>query len=139
MFEKCAKVDQTLKKNKSQKSKCSPEEIKKSKSVKLNHYLDINCDYLEQENVNDTLLNISSSFTIYQNNIRSLNKNFHAVEEIFQNCTDMPDIFAFSETQLHENSDTPYLEGYSFEYINSETKCGGVAMFISNNIDYSIR
>ena len=27
----------------------------------------------------------------------------------------------------------------SFEHINSETKCGGVGMFISNNMDYSIR
>ena len=40
---------------------------------------------------------------------------------------------------LNDNSATPTLDGYSFEHVNSTTKSGGVGVFLSNRIDYSIR
>ena len=110
------------------------------KRVKPDHFLEISCDYLDPNLINDDFLKSdSTSLTVFQNNIRSLNKNFHLVEEIFNNCTDLPDVLAFCETRLNENSIAPSLEGYSFECENSPTACGGVGIFVSDSLNYTVR
>ena len=109
--------------------------------MKFDHFLDINCEYLDPNLIDCDFFKEDSSqqLSIFQNNIRSLNKNFHLVEELFVNCGELPDILAFSETKLNENTTTPSLQGYSFIHADSSSACGGVGVFIRENIEYSVR
>ena len=82
---------------------------------------------------------IPSQITIFHNNVRSLNANLNLVDEIFQNCTKLPDIFAFTETKLNEEKEHPLMGSYTFEGKNSTSNCGGVGLYISNALEYSQR
>ncbi len=110
-----------------------------SKSVYFDPFLDINCSYKCPTEFSDEFLGDPSSLTIFHNNICSLNKNFHKVEEIFQNCSFLPSILAFSETKLHDLSIIPPLKGYSFIRMDSPSSAGGVGLFVSDTLKYSLR
>ena len=69
-----------------------------------------------------------SDFTIFHQNIRSLGASFHKFDEIFQNCSVLPDIFAFTETKLDDVKSIPEIKGYKFESLDSVTSGGGVRM-----------
>ena len=84
--------------------------------------------------------NSDNSFTIFQNNISSLNLNMHLIEEIFLDCDKKPDIMAFGETRLHENDDSPKQKGYhELERDDSPTDRGGVGFYVSEQINYKVR
>ena len=120
--------------------KANARKTSKISPVKFDHFLNLSCEYLDPNLINDEFLaSDGTQLTILQNNIRSLNKNFHLVEETFANCTKLPEILAFSETKLNQNSPIPSLEGYSFERKDSPSVCGGVGVYVSNRINYSIR
>ena len=92
-----------------------------SKTVYYDQFLDINCNYLSPEDLDDSLLNIhSNDLVVYHNNIRSLNKNFCKLQdELFHNCSNYPDILAFTETRISKDSSIPSLESYSFEHVDA--------------------
>ena len=110
-----------------------------SKSVYFDPFLDVNCSYICPTDVNDDFLDVSSSFSIFHNNICSLNKNFHKLEEVFLNCSSYPSILALSETKLNDSSSIPILEGYTFIEKNSPTTSGGVGFYVTNNLRYLVR
>ena len=112
----------------------------KSRTVYYDQFLDINCNYLSPNDLDDTYLDTSTEdLVIYHNNIRSLKKNFAKVQdEIFNNCTMLPNIMAFTETKINDSSCIPTLNGYNFEHIDSKTSCGGVGIYLSNDIKYSL-
>ena len=58
--------------------------------------------------------------------------------EIFHNCSrKLPDILAYSDTQVNENSLIPSLDGYhDFEFTPTPTGAGGVGFFLRNTLDY---
>ena len=126
------------KKRKVKKSSLNHEDLSKN-YVKFDHFLKINCSYLDPNAIDENYFKNDSHLTIFQNNIRSQNKNFHKVREIFDEAKNWPDILAFTETKLNENSSIPNLNGYAFENINSETACGGVGVYVSDHIDYILR
>ena len=127
----------TKKKPKKKKTRM---DFKNADFVKFDHFLEINCDYLDPNHINEHFFkDEDANLTIFQNNIRSQNKNFHKVREIFNECKCWPDILAFTETKLNENSCIPVLPGFSFEHINSPTACGGVGVFLSDRLHYSVR
>ena len=110
----------------------------------LNHFLDIKCSYLESNDLVDSHLSkIESELVISHNNAESLGANFHKIEdEVFVNCTKYPEILAITETRLHKDSLVPQLEGYKFKGVHSrctKNHKGGVGVYISNQIEYSIR
>lgn len=110
-----------------------------SKRVRTDHFLEIDCSYLDTNEVND-FFNSDNSFTIFQNNISSLNLNMHLIEEIFLDCDKKPDIMAFGETRLHENDDSPKQKGYhELERDDSPTDRGGVGFYVSEQINYKVR
>ena len=121
--------------------KCSPKEFPSSNFIKLDHFLDIKCSYLNPNDLSEEhLSNGNSSISVFHNNLRSMNKNMDSVSDIFLNCRNPPEILAFSETRLNSKSNIPIIEGYHpFEGIHSPTAAGGVGAYISNKIDYSIR
>ncbi len=108
--------------------------------VSIDHFLNINCSYLNPNSLNDDILRSNiSDLSIFHNNVRSLNANFLLIHEIFQKCSKLPDIFAFTETKLNDDKDPPPMAGYSFESKNSPSSCGGVGLYLSNLLDYTLR
>ena len=127
------------KKDKLIRSRLKTKNVLTSKCVKTDHFLEVDCSYLDANQVND-FMNSDDYFTIFQNNLRSMKSNMHLVDEIFQNCTKKPDIMAFGETRLHGNDKAPLQEGYhEFEHVDSTTDLGGVGFYISEEIEYTIR
>ena len=138
--------DQGIVKNKSKKknkklkrSTLKTKTFLSSQRVKIDHFLKLDCTYLDTNEVNDCL-NSDHSFTIFQNNLRSMNLNLHLIDEIFLDCDKKPDILAFGETRLHDGDPSPYQKGYhELERDDSPTDLGGVGFYVSENIQYSRR
>ena len=110
------------------------------RTVYFDQFLDINCKYLNPNELDNSFFGNVNDLSIYHNNIRSLKKNFCKVEdELFGTCSRLPDILAFSETRINNNtSNIPSLNGYNFEHNDSKSFAGGVGVYISNSFDYSI-
>ena len=52
----------------------------------------------------------------------------------------MPDIIAISESKINENTSANLnIPGYAFVNINSKTQAGGVALYVSNDLEFSRR
>lgn len=75
-------------------------------------------------------------------NIRSLVNNFDSLNHFLASFKVKPDIIALAETKLTEkvnlNANVD-IDGYCFEHRKSKTHFGGVGLYISNQIDYSLR
>jgi len=98
------------------------------------------CAYHHNFNVTKGKLSINrSTLSIIHVNIRSLQKNFDALYEFLCAQPSSPDIICITETRLKT---TPLLNidisGYSFVHNDSTTNAGGVAMYISNALPYSL-
>ena len=134
------------------------EKSKNKKKVKVackksvfDHFLDIECSYLDPNDLKNCHLSSNNTeFVISHNNAASLGKNFHKIEdELFMNCTKFPEILAITETRLHNNDDDddndsfiPQLKGYIFKGVNSKSTknhVGGVGVYLSDQLDYTIR
>ena len=92
------------------------------------------CEYIDTNNVNDNFMNIGnpSALTIFHCNLVSANKNLKRVEELFRECTRMPDIIGISETGYKNEKDTISLEGYKFEGCPTLTDKGErVSIFVT--------
>ena len=128
-------------------STCRPvsnrlKKVTSAESVYFDKFLDINCSYLYPNELGDHHLarHKASEFTVFHNNIRSICKNFSEIEtDLFLNCTQYPDILAFSDTRLIEGAKAPALEGYTFEGTPSPTRhAGGAGFYLSNAIHYTV-
>ena len=82
---------------------------------------------------------LKDSLSIIHFNVRSLQKNFDAFNEFLCNQPCSPDIICVTETRLKTqpllNID---ISGYTFVHIDSPTAAGGVAMYISNALQFSV-
>ena len=60
---------------------------------------------------------------------------------VFTNCRNYPNIIAISETGLKAKIEdsTVALAGYELERHDSKTNKGGVALYIENELDYTVR
>ena len=59
----------------------------------------------------------------------------------FLNCSEYPDILAFSDTQIDEYSSIPKapFDGYhDFQFTPSPTKAGGVGFFLKETLDFEL-
>ena len=118
----------------------SKKNLKSSKTLNYNPFLDIKCTYLlPKELKGDFFGEENSSLSIFHNNVRSVNKNISDVKKIFLKCDKLPDIITISETKLTASSSLPNLPGFNFENVNSPTAAGGVGIFISDHIEYVLR
>ena len=58
---------------------------------------------------------------------------------MFLNCSNFPDITAFTDTRISDASCIPYVEEYNFEHRDSPNTIGGVGVFVSDKLNYTIR
>ena len=83
--------------------------------------------------------NLKDSLSIIHFNVRSLPRNFDAFHEFLCNQPYSPDIICVTESRLKTQ---PLLNidifGYTFVHTDSPTIAGGVAMYISNALQFSV-
>ena len=81
----------------------------------------------------------SNSLNVFHCNLASANKNLKRVEELFRECTRMPDIIGVSETKYKDEKDILTLEGYKYEGCHTITEAGGAGMYIRDDYSYNTR
>ena len=113
---------------------------KPTKQVPIDHFYDINCSYLHPNELNDDHIGCQySELSIFQGNVRSLNANFDSVSDISNNCQSLPDVLAITESKLKRGDDEPPIDGYDFKRSDTTTAFGGVGVYLSKDLDYSVR
>jgi len=97
--------------------------------------------YITPDQFKDEFLSTDYDFTILNENIRSLSKNFPKLKECIESLNHNFTIIGLSETHLKDEPHTYYnLPGYSMEYTNRINRDkGGVCMYISDNVKYKVR
>ena len=79
-------------------------------------------------------------FSILHLNIRSIQKNLNKLQQFLCEIDFLPDVIALSEIWVSETSFfKPNLNGYEYVFESSKNKAGGVALFIKDSINYSLR
>ncbi len=105
------------------------------------YQLDSECKYHDIESLNT--IDFDGSFNIIHINSRSLNTNFKCIDDTIQSTTCEFSVIGISETWALSNNNNDVL--YKLDDYNSIFKCrehktgGGVALYINNKYDYSIR
>ena len=93
-------------------------------------------------NNNLTKYDIKHSFSIFHNNIRSLNRNLENLQSLLLEELDFHfDVIGVTETKITNSN----LEGFipsiptcNFEYVPTPLSAGGVGMFTDASLDYVI-
>ena len=72
-------------------------------------------------------------------NIRSLTKNFDALFEFISSLNFTPDLVCLTETRIkNQPLANITISGYSFAHVNSLGSAGGVAIYISNHLNFKL-
>ena len=102
------------------------------------------CKYIDPENLTDIFLNSADDFrdlTIFHGNVGSLTKNISRLEELFLDCSKLPDIMGVTETRLKKSgtSKRTHIDGYVFISCPTPTEAGGAGIYVSKSLDYTER
>ena len=83
-----------------------------------------------------------SSFSIFHNNVQSINKNLENLQtQILEELEFHFDIIGISETKITNSNSAisvPTIPGYNFEFVPTPLASGGVALFIDDRHGYRI-
>lgn len=84
----------------------------------------------------------NDSFSIFHNNIRSLRKNLEDFQsQLLEEIDFQFDIIGISETKITNNVQSLLnlnIPNYCFEYVPTPRSCGGVGMYINDNLVYTV-
>ena len=96
------------------------------------------CNYRSVEwLVNEYSKSLGQSFNLIHCNIRSLSKNKYKIEELLQSAKTKPDVLAISESKLNNNNlRRASLIDYSMVNCDSISNAGGVALYVSNSLEF---
>ena len=85
-------------------------------------------------------ITIQRNLSMLHINIRSLAKNYDKLHQFICNLPFQPGIIAITETKLNINSNTNniQLDNYKLIHKDSMSRAGGVAMYISNHLNFTI-
>ena len=86
----------------------------------------------------NTLKSLGQSFiNLIHCNIRSLSKNKNQIEELQQSAKTKSDVLAISESKLNSNNlRRASLIDYSMVHCDSISNAGGVALYVSNSLEF---
>lgn len=84
-----------------------------------------------------------SNFSVFHNNVRSLRSNLenlqiHLLDELKYGFS----VIGISETKITEEKGldfNPSIPGYSFEYVPTPPAAGGVSMYATDSLNYTVR
>ena len=95
-----------------------------------------NCEYFDV-NATNFFQKYDYSFKLMHLDIRSLHKNYYALHNLLQSLKFSIDLLSLTDTCIRDHSlFNISLLGYSFVHVNYQTAGGGVAMYISNKINF---
>ena len=99
------------------------------------------CSYITSSQLNSELHGKNDIFTVLNINIRSISKNFDKLTDCIKAINHGFTIIGVTETHLKDKPLEYFkLPGYEFEYVNRVGReKGGVGMYISNKVKYSLR
>ena len=99
------------------------------------------CNYITPVDFKIKYENNEPTFSIFNANIRSINKNFDKLTECLKALDHKFSIIGLSETHLKDSPLEYYnLDGYNMEFTNrSDREKGGVCLYISDSIKYKLR
>ena len=119
--------------NMSKESEANNENILKS--------ADIECTYVTTEQLSQNICNQQADLTLFNLNIRSLNKNFDKLTQCLKSINHKFTVIGLTETQLkNKPHDYFQLPNYNLEYMNRVGRnSGGVCLYIRNDIKYKLR
>ena len=119
--------------NMSKESEANDENILKS--------ADIECTYVTSKQLSQNISNQQADLTLFNLNIRSLNKNFDKSNQCLENLNHKFTVIGLTETQLKDKPhDYLQLPDYNLEYMNRAGRnSGGVCLYIRNDIKYKLR
>ena len=91
-----------------------------------------NCNYYDQQSLNNFLSAQTETLFIMHFNIRSLQKHSDHLASYLSELSVLPDIIAITETKLTNGiiKSNIHLTGYAFLHCDSSTKAGGVGLYI---------
>lgn len=97
-----------------------------------------NCSYYTDEQFNQNV-NIKGKLSIIHFNSRSLYANFTNIKEYLQQFSQPFDIICISETWINEDKGIDFeMDGYDFSFINRQNKGGGVAVYVTQELDFIV-
>ena len=96
------------------------------------------CNYRSVEWLANQYFSTSKqSFNLIHCNVRSLPKNKNKIEELLQIIKIQPDILAISESKLNNNNKgKASLINYTMVHCDSLSNAGGVALYVSNSLEF---
>ena len=94
-----------------------------------------NCKYYHSDS-NIPFAYEKNSLVLLHLNIRSLLKNFDMLNELLASVTFVPELICSSETSLKHCFINLSIPNYLFVHADSSTAAGGVAVYISNELNH---
>ena len=93
------------------------------------------CQYHNIDNVSNLISNNEYLFLLHFN-IRSLQKHLDSLKELLHQLSIPPDVICITESKLKDVfSCTISISDYNFFHANSPTNAGGVAIYVSKDLD----
>ena len=84
---------------------------------------------------------VKSSFSIFHNNIVSINRNLESVELLLDELDFHFDVIGISETKIRNSNESkahPHISGYVFEYVPTPLASGGIGLFVNQSLNYNV-
>ena len=102
---------------------------------------EVDCQYVTADQLSYNTLNEKDDFTLFNLNIRSINKNFDTFTQCLKTLNHNFNIIGLTETQLKDKpQDFLNLPNYTLEYVNRDGRnSGGVCLYIRNDMSYKLR
>ena len=84
---------------------------------------------------------IKSSFSIFHNNIVSINRNLENVELLLDELDFHFDVIGISETKITNSNESKAhlnISGYTFEHVPTPLASGGIGLFVNQSMNYNV-
>ena len=84
---------------------------------------------------------IKSSFSIFHNNIVSINLNLENVELLLDELDFHFDVIGISETKITNSNESKAhlnISGYTFEHVPTPLASGGIGLFVNQSLNYNV-